>query len=97
MSVMRVMVFENPITWNEFMKVFRQTAKPVFKKFKKEKTLNRWTLIQIDDHKGIMVMEFDNKTKLNKYLKISSVIRKDVTDDIGMQSWIYSGTVKASG
>ncbi|MBV41117.1 MAG: hypothetical protein QF603_18055 [Alphaproteobacteria bacterium] len=97
MSVVRVMVFENPITWNEFMKVFRGSAKPVFKKFKKEKTLNRWSLIQIDDHKGMLVLEFDNKSKLNKYLKIASAVRKDVTDDIGMQSWIYSGPVKASG
>ncbi len=97
MSVVRVMVFENPITWNEFIKVFRGSAKPVFKKFKKEKTLNRWSLIQIDDHKGMLILEFDNKSELNKYLMIASAVRKDVTDDIGMQSWIYSGPVKASG
>ncbi len=97
MSVMRVMVFESPLTWNEFMKVFRQTAEPVFKKFKKEKILTRWSLTQTDDRAGVMVIEFPNKTAVNKYMKISSAIRKDVTDDIGMQSWVYSGPVKASG
>ena len=40
-------------------------------------------------------MEFDNNSKLGKFLKVTSEVRKDVTDDIGMQSWIYSGTVKA--
>ena len=97
MSVMRVMVFENPLRWTEFMKVFRGSAEPVFKKFKREKVLTRWSLTQTDDHAGVMVMEFPNKTAVNKYMKISSAIRKDVTDEIGMQSWVYSGPVKASG
>ena len=97
MSVMRVMVFENPLSWTEFMKVFRGSAEPVFKKFKSERILTRWSLTQTDDRAGVMVMEFPNKTAVNKYMKISSAIRKDVTDDIGMQSWVYSGPVKASG
>ena len=97
MSIARVMVMEHPVPWNEFMKVFRVSVEPVFKKFKREKILNRWSLTQIGDHKGMLIMEFDNKSKLNKFLKVTSEIRKDVTDDIGMQSWIYSGTVKARG
>ena len=97
MSEKRVMVFESPLTWNEFMKVFRRDAEPVFKKFKKEEVLTRWSLTQTNDHAGVMVMEFPNKTAVNKYMKISSAIRKGVTDEIGMQSWVYSGTVKASG
>jgi hypothetical protein len=36
MSVVRVVVFETPIAWNAFIKVFRGSAKPVFKEFKKE-------------------------------------------------------------
>ena len=76
MSVMRVMVFESPLTWNEFMKVFRRDAEPVFKKFKKEEVLTRWSLTQTDDRAGVMVMEFPNKTAVNKYMKISSAIRK---------------------
>ena len=97
MSIARVMVMEHPVPWNEFVKVFRGSVEPVFKKFKREKILNRWSLTQIGDHKGMLIMEFDNKSKLNKFLKVTSEIRKDVTDDIGMQSWIYSGSVKASG
>ena len=97
MSVMRVMVFEGPLSWNEFMKVFRGSAEPVFKKFKREKVLSRWSLTQTDDHKGVLVLEFPNKAAMNKYIKVASVVRKDVTDDTGMQSWIYMGQVKASG
>ena len=78
MSVMRVMVFENPIRWNEFMKVFRGSAEPVFKKFKREKVLTRWSLTQTGDHKGVLVLEFPNKAAMNKYIKIASVVRKDV-------------------
>ena len=96
MSVMRVMVFENPLRWNEFMKVFRGSAEPVFKKFKRGKVLTRWSLTQTDDHNVVFVLEFPNKAAMNKYTKIASVVRKDVTDDSGMQSWIYSGPGKAS-
>ena len=97
MSVMRVMVFENPLRWTQFMKVFRGTAEPVFKKFKREKVLTRWSLTQTGDYSGVLVLEFPNKAAMNKYIKVASVVRKDVSDDIGMQSWIYSGSVKASG
>ena len=37
MNVMRVMVFESPLTWTEFMKIFRRDVEPIFKKFKREK------------------------------------------------------------
>jgi len=97
MNVMRVMVFESPLTWNEFMKIFRRDAEPAFKKFKREKTLTRWSLTPTDDRAGVMVMEFPNKTAVNKYMKIASAVRQDATDEIGMQYWIYSGPVKASG
>ena len=97
MSIMLVMAFESPLTWNEFMKVFRRSAEPVFKKFKSEKVLTRWSLTQTDDQKGVLVLEFPNKAAMNKYIKVASVVRKDVTDDTGMQSWIYMGQVKASG
>jgi hypothetical protein len=97
MSIMRVMVFESPLTWNEFMKIFRRDAEPVFKKFKREKISTRWSLTQTDDRAGVIVMEFPNKTAVNKYMKIASAVRQDATDEIGMQSWVYSGPVKASG
>ena len=97
MSVVRVMVFENPITWNEFMKVFRGSAEPVFKKFKGEKILTRWSLTQTNDHKGVLVLEFPNKAAMNKYLKTMAAVRRDIEEDTGMQSWIYHGPVKANG
>ena len=97
MSVMRVMVFENPLRWNEFMKVFRGSAEPVFKKFKKEKVLIRWSLTQTDDHNGVLVLEFPNKSAMNKYLKTMAAVRRGVVEETGMQAWAHHGPVKASG
>ena len=99
MSVTRVMVFEMPttISWTAGMKIFRETTEPGLKAFKKDKTLLRWSLTQVGDHNGLLMIEFENKAKLNKYLKTMAAVRRDVTGDTGMQSWIYSGPVKASG
>ena len=97
MSVMRVMVFENPLRWTQFMKVFRGTAEPVFKKFKREKVLTRWSLTQTDDHKGVLVLEFPNKAAMNKYLRTMAAVRRGIEEDTGMQAWVYHGPVKASG
>ena len=66
-------------------------------KLKKEKTLNRWSLIQIGDNRGMFVFEFANKSKMNQALKAKPTHRKDVlTDPVEMQWWAYHGTVKAN-
>ena len=99
MSVTRTMVFEIPGTnsWTAVMKIFRATTEPGLKAQKKEKNLLRWSLTRIGDNRGLLSIEFESKAKLNKYLKTMAAVRKNVTADTGMQSWIYSGPVAASG
>ena len=99
MSVTRTMVFEMPGTnsWTAVMKIFRTTTGPGLKVQKKDKNLLPWSLTRIGDNRALLSIEFENKAKLNKYLKTMAAVRKNVTADTGMQSWVYSGTVAASG
>ena len=99
MSVTRTMVFEMPGTnsWTAVMKIFRATTEPGLKAQKKDKNLLRWSLTRIGDNRGLLSIEFENKAKLNKYLKTMAAVRKNVTAGTGMQSWVYSSPVAASG
>ena len=99
MSYMRVLVLEAPssIPWTGFMKIFRAGTAEEFKAYKKQKVIANWSLTQIGDHTGMVVVEFDTKAKMNQYLKKMAAIREDIKSDTGMQSWIYHGPVKASG
>ena len=99
MSVTRVLVMEVPssIPWTGFMKIFRTTTEPKLKKLRKDKTLKRWSFLQVGDHTGLLIAEFENKSKMNKYLKTLTPVRQDVTADTGLQAWAYTGAVKASG
>ena len=45
----------------------------------------------------LLITEFDNKAKMNKYVKVMASTRRETVDETGSQGWIYSGTVKASG
>ena len=99
MSVTRVLVMEVPssMPWNGFIKIFRTTTEPKLKKLRKDKTLKRWSFLQVGDHTGLLIAEFENKSKMNKYLKTLTPVRQDVTADTGLQAWAYTGAVKASG
>jgi len=99
MSYMRVLVLEVPssIPWTEFMKIFRTTTEPELKAYKKRKIVGNWSFVQISDHAGMIVVEFDTKAKLNQWHKGMLAVRQGIQADTGMQSWIYSGPVKASG
>ena len=99
MSITRTMVFEIPGTnsWAAVMKIFRAITEPGLKAQKKDKNLLRWSLTRVGGNRGLLSIEFENKAKLNKYLKTMAAVRKNVTADTGMQSWVYSGTVAASG
>ena len=97
MSYMRVQVFEIPLSWSETMKMFQKTVKPELNALKKQKVVSRWSSVQTGDHSGIVIVEFDTKAKMNKYLKTMSGLREDIRADTGMQNWIYHGPVKASG
>ena len=100
MSYMRVMVLEVPssMSWTEFMKNFRATPYvSEMKKFKKQKIVVGWTLVQTGDHTGMLIAEFYTKAKMNNYLKTMAAVREDVKADTGMQTWIYHGPIKASG
>ena len=97
MSYMRVQVFEIPLSWSETMKMFRKLVEPELNALKKQKVVSRWSSVQTGDHAGIVIVEFDTKAKMNKYLKTMAAIREDIKADTGMQNWIYHGPVKASG
>jgi hypothetical protein len=79
------------------MKVFRKSVEPALNALKKQKVLSSWTMVQTGDHTGLLITEFDNKAKMNKFLKTIAAIRQEVIADTGMQTWIYHGPVKASG
>ena len=97
MSYMRVQVIDIPLSWSETMKMFRKRVEPALNALKKQKVLLRWPSVQTGDHSGMVIVEFDTKAKMNKYLKTMVAIREDIKADTGMQMWIYHGPVKASG
>ncbi len=97
MSYIRVMVNEGPLTSAEVMKMFRKNTKPLLDQHKKDKTLKSYSVVIVGEHKGLLIMEFDNKSKMDKFLKTMAAHRNQVAADTGMQWWIYHGPVKASG
>ena len=97
MSVTRVLVFENQVSWAENMKRYKAESEPFFKQHKKEKTLKGWSLVQTGENTGFGVFNFENKAKMNNFLKTEKAHRSDVAKDVKSQFWSYSGTVKASG
>ena len=100
MSYMRVMVLEVPssMSWTEFMKNFRATPYASdMKAYKKQKVIVSWSLVQTGDHTGMIIVEFNTKAKMNKYLKTMAAVRNETAEQTGMQYWIYHGPVKASG
>ena len=98
MSYTRVFILDNPKGFARAMKIFKADTKPVLDKLTKEKTIDRWSLIQIGDNTAMLVMEFANKAKMNKALKTTAAHRDEVAaDETGMQWWAYHGPVKASG
>ena len=97
MSYIRVMVNEGPLTSAEVMKMFRKNTKPLLDQHKKDKTLKSYSVVIVGEHKGMLIMEFDNKSKMDKFLKTMAAHRNQVAADTGMQWWIYHGPVKASG
>ena len=54
-------------------------------------------MVQTGDHTGLNILEFDNKAKMNKVIKALNAARGDIGDAAGMQMWVYTGQVKASG
>ena len=97
MSYTRVQVFEMPQSWSETMKMFRKTVEPALNALKKQKVVSSWSSVQTGDHSGMVIVEFDTKAKMNKYLKTMAAIREDIKANTGMQIWVYHGPVKASG
>ena len=97
MSYMRVQVFEIPLSWSETMKMFRKLVEPTLNPFKKQKIVSSWSLVQTGDPSGMVIVEFDTKAKMNKYLKTAMAVRQGVVEETGMQAWVYHGPVKASG
>ena len=97
MSVTRVLVFENQVSWDENMKRYKAVSEPFFKQHKKEKTLKSWSIVQTGENTGFAVFNFENKAKMNKFLKTANAHRSDVAKDLDSQFWAYAGTVKASG
>ena len=97
MSYMRVLVWESPLSWADGMKAFKKHSEPGLKAFKKDKILKSYSMTQTGDHTGLLIMEFDNKSKMNKFLKTMLAVRNEQAAAQNAQFWIYHGPVKASG
>ena len=97
MSYVRVWVVESPISWSEVMKLFRKQAEPGLKALKKADLLSSYKVVQTGPHTGLNILEFDSKAKMNKVVKAMNATRGDVADEGGLQMWVYTGQVKASG
>ena len=97
MSYVRVWVVESSVTWSEGMKFFRKQMEPGLKALKKAGLLSSYKVVQTGDHTGLNILEFDNKAKMNKVIKALNAARGDIGDAAGMQMWVYTGQVKASG
>ena len=97
MSYVRVWVTEGSIPFSERMKLFKTTTEPELKAYKKRKVVAKWSLVQTGDHSALIIAEFDTKAKMNQWHKGMLAVRQGIQADTGMQSWILSGPVKASG
>ena len=97
MSYTRVLVSESGVPYSQFLKMFRKSVEPGLNGFKKQKVVSSWSLIQTGDSNGMLIVNFPNKSAMNKYLKIMAAVRRDIEADTGAQSWVYHGPVKASG
>ena len=95
MSITRVLVIETPLSRAEVMKNTRDTE-VILKKFKKEKILNSYKMIDAGD-RWLLITDFDTKAKANKYVKAMADTRRVKINESGGQFWQYTGTVKASG
>ena len=95
MSVTRVNVVENDLTSATILKIIKQMAVPHFKAAKKD-GLNSWSIIQTDN-KTIIITNWINKTKMNKFAKAMAPRVARARAETGCQAWIYSGQVKTSG
>ena len=97
MSYMRALVWESPLTWAEGMKAFRKHSEPALKAQVKSKTLKSYSMTQTGDQTGLLIMEFANKSNMNKFLKTMVAVRNEQAAAQNAQFWIYHGPVKASG
>jgi len=95
MSVTRVNIIENNLKPAEFLKMLNQMAVPEFKKAKKD-GLKNWSIVQTDD-KTIIITNWVNKTKANKFANYMRPKVAGARTETGSQSWIYMGQVKAGG
>ena len=95
MSVTRVNIIENDLTSAVLLKRLNQMAVPHLRKAKKDGLIS-WSIVQTDN-KTIIITNWVNKTKANKFPKGMAPAVADVRAETGSQSWIYIGQVKASG
>ena len=97
MSYTRVWVTEGSIPFSERMKLFKKNMEPALKAQKKAGLLKSYKVVQTGTHTGVNIMEYETKAKMNKVIKATLAARGDVAAAAGMQLWVYTGQVKASG
>ena len=97
MSYVRVWVVESSVTWSEGMKLFRKQMEPGLKALKKAGLLSSYKVVQTGAHTGVNILEYETKAKMNKVIKATLATRQDIGDTAGMQMWVYTGQLKASG
>ena len=95
MSVTHVNFIENDLSSATFLKRLNQMAVPNFKAAKLD-GLKSWSIVQTDN-KTIIITNWVNKTKANKFAKAVAPRVAEARAETDSQSWIYMGQVKASG
>ena len=97
MSYVRVWVVESSIPFSEGMKLFKKNMEPALKAQKKAGLLKSYKVVQTGPNSGLNILEYETKAKMNKVIKATLATRQDIGDRAGMQMWVYTGQLKASG
>ena len=97
MSYVRVWVTEGSIPFSERMKLFKKNMEPALKAQKKAGLLKSYKVVQTGPNSGLNILEYENKAKMNKVIKATLATRQDIGEAAGMQMWVHTGQVKASG
>ena len=97
MSYVRVWVIESPIPWSQGMKLFKKEMEPALKAQQKAGLLESYKVVQTGPKSSVSIMEYETKAKMNKVIKATLATRQDIGEAAGMQMWVHTGQVKASG
>ena len=97
MSYVRVWTVESSIPFSEVMKLFKKNMEPALKAQQTAGLLKSYKVVQTGPKSSVSIMEYETKAKMNKAIKATLATRQDLGEAAGMQMWVHTGQVKASG